>query len=335
MDRKPGRTPPDSASAPPMKRCGKSRLLDIIENTCHKPIPTVDATIAALFRSIDHDNPPTLLVDEADAIWNKKNAEGTEDLRKLLNAGFGRGRYALRCVGPNQKVEKFATFAMAAIAGIGDMPDTITDRAVNIILRRRAKSEKVKPFKLRRDVPPLHRIQGRLAVWVASHLKALTDAEPDLPVEDRAADVWEPLVAIADLAGGDWPERARKACLALSGESEADDTERSTSLRLLADLRTVFGDTDRMASSVILPALHKLEGSAWGSWYDRGLNANDLANMLRPYGLHSVDVKVNGKALKGYRTLGPDTCQSKKTPRRMTQRSQKTPRRNPRPPRPP
>jgi len=94
----------------PMKRCGKSRLLDVVEHTSHKPVSTVDATIAALFRSIDHNDPPTLIVDEADAIWAKKAAEGTEDLRKLLNAGFGRGRYALRCVGPNQKVEQFATF---------------------------------------------------------------------------------------------------------------------------------------------------------------------------------------------------------------------------------
>src|SRR5829696_1694469 len=147
----------------PMKRCGKSRLLDVVEHTSHKPVSTVDATIAALFRSIDHDDPPTLLVDEADAIWAKKAADGTEDLRKLLNAGFSRGKYAHRCVGPTQQVEKFATFAMVAIAGIGDMPDTITDRAVNIIMRRRALSEQVKPFRLRRDGPVLHEVRDRLA----------------------------------------------------------------------------------------------------------------------------------------------------------------------------
>jgi Protein of unknown function (DUF3631) len=285
----------------PMKRCGKSRLLDVIEHTSHKPVSTVDATIAALFRSIDHDDPPTLIVDEADAIWAKKAAEGTEDLRKLLNAGFGRGRYALRCVGPNQKVEQFATFAMVAIAGIGDMPDTITDRAVNVILRRRAASEKVKPFKLRRDVPPLHDIRGRLADWVASRLDDLTDAEPDAPVEDRAADVWEPLIAVADAAGGTWPERARAACLALSGEAEEDDTERSVSLQLLADLRSIFGEEQRMHGVTILEHLHRVEGAPWGNWYGRLLNANDLASLLRPYGVHSVDVKVDGQVRKGYR----------------------------------
>ena len=124
----------------PMKRCGKTRLLDVIENTCHDPMSQVDTSIPALFRSIGHSDPPTLIFDEADAIWSKKTADNTEDLRKLLNSGFGRGRYALRCVGPLQTPTKFATFAMVAIAGIGDMPDTITDRAVNVIMRRRGPS---------------------------------------------------------------------------------------------------------------------------------------------------------------------------------------------------
>jgi hypothetical protein len=198
-------------------------------------------------------------------------------------------------------VERFATFAMVAIAGIGDMPDTITDRAVNIILRRRAASEKVVPFRLRRDAEVLHEVRDRVAFWVASRHEDLANAEPAMPVEDRAADVWEPLLGIADAAGGDWPERARKACLALSGEAEEDDTERSLSLQLLGDLRTVFGEEDRMAGATILDRLHKLDGSPWADWYGRLLNAHDLAKLLRPYGVRSTDVKVDGRALKGYR----------------------------------
>src|SRR5829696_6696013 len=190
---------------------------------------------------------------------------------------------------------------MVATAGIGDMPDTITDRAINIILRRRALSEHVKPFKLRRDVPPLHEVRGRLAAWVAPRLDDLTDAVPDVPVEDRAADVWEPLIAIADAAGGTWPVRARAACLALSGEAEEDDTERSISLQLLNDLRGIFGDLERLATEAILDKLHKLDGSPWTDWYGRLLNARDLAKLLRPYSVIATDVKVDGRALKGYR----------------------------------
>jgi Protein of unknown function (DUF3631) len=285
----------------PLKRCGKTRLLDVIEHTSHKPLSTVDATIAALFRSIDALDPPTLIVDEADAIWSKRSADSTEDLRKLLNSGFGRGRYALRCVGPNQDVRPFATFCMVAIAGIGDMPDTVTDRAVNIIMRRRSDAETVLPFRVARDAPKLHEVRDRLADWTASRMDELTAASPTMPVEDRAADVWEPLLAVADAAGGEWPERARAACLELGSESAADDIERSISLQLLSDLRAIFGAQLRLSTREILRLLHQLDGAPWVDWYGRSLNDRDLSGLLRPYGIHAVNIKVGTHVLKGYR----------------------------------
>ena len=117
----------------PEKRCAKSRTLDLIAGTCHRPLVSVNATTAAIYRSLSDEHPPTLVIDEADTIFGSKRvAEQNEDLRALLNAGHQRGRPALRCVGPQQIPTEFPTFAMAAIAGIGAMPDTITDRAVNV-----------------------------------------------------------------------------------------------------------------------------------------------------------------------------------------------------------
>jgi hypothetical protein len=194
----------------PGKRCGKTRLLDVITGTCYKPLSTVDATVAAIFRSLGGEHPRTLLIDEADAIFGtKKAAEQNEDLRKLLNAGHQRGRPALRCVGPSQIPTTFDTFAMAAIAGIGAMPDTITDRAVNIQMSRRSQSEPVAKFRSRRDGPLLEQLRERLSEWVAPRIKELSTIEPVMPVEDRAADTWEPLIAIADAAGGHWPATGR------------------------------------------------------------------------------------------------------------------------------
>lgn len=187
----------------PQKRCGKTRLLDIVGGTSHSPLTTVDATVAAIFRSLGGDHPRTLIIDEGDAIFgNKKIAEQNEDLRKLLNAGHQRGRPALRCVGPSQIPTEFDTFAMAVLAGIGDMPDTITDRAVNIAMRRRAHGEKVAQFRSRRDGPKLETLRKRLAAWAVTVVEELKDAAPEMPVEDRAADTWEPLIAVADAAGG-------------------------------------------------------------------------------------------------------------------------------------
>lgn len=121
------------------------RLLDVLTETVHEPMLTINTTPAAIFRSINEEEPPTLLVDEADTIFGPKVAEKNEETRGLLNAGHQRGRYVTRVVGNDHTPHKFATFAMAAIAGIGDLPDTVMDRSVVIRMRRRAEGEKVNP----------------------------------------------------------------------------------------------------------------------------------------------------------------------------------------------
>lgn len=283
----------------PAKRCGKSRLLDIIAGTCHNPLISVNATVAAVFRSLGGDQPPTLIIDEADALYGtKRAADQNEDLRALLNAGFQRDRPALRCVGPNQTPTEFSTFSMCALAGIGRLPDTITDRAVNIEMRRRANGESVAQFRSRRDKPVLDQIREKLAAWAAANIKPLTDAEPELPVEDRAADTWEPLVAIADLAGGDWPALARQACRALvAGASDADD-DTSTNTKLLADIRDVFTNAavSFLSTAELVQALRRAEESPWN---DFDLNARKLASRLRPYQVRPARNDTN--TTRGYR----------------------------------
>ncbi|RBM05177.1 hypothetical protein DEH69_28345, partial [Streptomyces sp. PT12] len=129
---------PRLAVVGPAKRCGKSRLLDVVTETVHSPLITVNASPAAIFRSITDDDPPTFLVDEADTLFGTaKAAERNEDLRGLLNAGHQRNRPTLRVTGPEHTPVAFPTFAMAALAGIGDLPDTIMDRSVVIRMRRR------------------------------------------------------------------------------------------------------------------------------------------------------------------------------------------------------
>ena len=205
----------------PEKRCGKSRLLDIVEGTCHAPLITVNASPAAVYRAIGTDTPPTLLVDEADTIFGGKNADANEDLRGLLNAGHQRNRPAIRWDAATRSLETIPTFAMAALAGIGAMPDTIEDRAVVIRMRRRAPGETVAPFRHRRDRPALTTLAAAARpAGSRAHLAELESAEPAMPLEDRAADTWEPLIAVADLAGGDWPALARHAAVALTADRD-------------------------------------------------------------------------------------------------------------------
>lgn len=283
----------------PQKRCGKSRLLDVIGGTCHNPLATVNATVPALFRSIGGDHPPTLIVDEADTIFGSKRvAENNEDFRALLNAGHQRGRPALRCVGPQQIPTEFPTFAMAALAGIGSMPDTITDRAVNLTMRRRTAGESVAQFRSRRDGPILGALRDRLAGWAASQLDVLGKAEPDMPVEDRAADTWEPLIAVADAAGGRWPVRARAACTALVNSAAEDDEDGNLGTLLLTDIRGVFTSQYRsfIPSQELCTELRRIADSPWQGF---DLDPSKLAYRLREY---KIKTKHNPSgSARGYR----------------------------------
>ncbi|GAA3388095.1 DUF3631 domain-containing protein [Cryptosporangium minutisporangium] len=282
----------------PEKRCGKSRLLDIVEALSHAPLITVNASPAAVYRSITGD-PPTLLVDESDTIFGPK-AEGNEDLRGLLNAGHQRNRPAVRYDAANNRVEHIPTFAMAALAGIGAMPDTIEDRAVVIHMRRRTAGESVSPFRHRRDRPALRELADQLAEWLRIDLKALESAEPAMPVEDRTADTWEPLVIVADQAGGTWPERARAASLALTAEA-SDQGQTSLRVQLLADCRTAFGTDTVLPTAVLLDRLKTDPEAPWLDYGPAGLSAMKLGQFLREYDIRSSNIRfTDGSQSKGY-----------------------------------
>jgi hypothetical protein len=282
----------------PEKRCGKSRLLDIVEALCRDPFITVNSSTAAVYRSIS-DDPPTLLVDEADTIFGPK-ADGHEDLRGLLNAGHQRNRPAKRYDVATNRVESIPTFAMAALAGIGAMPDTIEDRAVVIRMRRRAPNETVSPYRHRRDRPSLRQLAAQLTEWSRADLAALELAEPDMPVEDRAADTWEPLVAVADHAGAHWPDRSRAAVLVLTTEAN-DSGEVSARIRLLTDCRSAFGDHDAIPTTVLLERLKSDPEAPWADYGPAGLTAMKLGVLLREYGIRSATIRFPtlGQA-KGY-----------------------------------
>ena len=144
----------------PLRQCGKTRDLEIIAETAHRPLRTANISSAALVRSIDEADPPTILLDEADTIFAKRRGEASEraeDIRGIINAGHSRGWPYVRWNASARQPEECATFAMAAIAAIGDLPDTIEDRAVVLPMRRRAPGEYVAPFRRRHALPELPR----------------------------------------------------------------------------------------------------------------------------------------------------------------------------------
>jgi hypothetical protein len=192
---------------------------------------------------------------------------------------------------------------MVALAGIGDFaPDTVRDRAVVVTMRRRSTAEPVDTFRSRRDAPQFRELGERLHDWATSRLDALGDARPDMPVEDRAADTWEPLVAVADAAGGSWPARARASCLSLTDEAVSGEAELSSSVRLLLDIRDAFeeAETISMSSENLVTHLRALPDAPWNEW---ALTPNGLAKRLHRYGVAPDRIPVvNGRQQRGYRS---------------------------------
>lgn len=265
------------------KRSGKTRTMEIVGHLSHAPLFAANVSTAYLYRSLDE--PRTVLFDEADTIFGTKmKAEQNEDLRGLINAGFQRGTPVGRTVGPQHTPTEFYTFAPVVMAAIGRLPDTIEDRAVNIRLRRRKPTEQVSQFRQSRDLPAVHAVRDDLALWVTAHHDDLKGAFPDTPLEDRAADLWEPLLAVADLAGDGWPELARGAALALTREAAKADGDHSDAHELLADCKDVLTSTQGsfVLTDNLLGLLKSMPDSRWA---EDGLTPRMLAKLLKPYGI--------------------------------------------------
>lgn len=293
---------PRIAFLSPEPGSGKTRALEVTETLVPRPVEAVNATPAFLFRRVsDPEGCPTLLYDEVDTLFGPR-AKDNEEVRGMLNAGHRRGAVAGRCVvkGKTVETEELPAYCAVALAGLGNLPDTILTRSVVIRMRRRAPTERVEPYRRRVHAPEGNAIRDRLAVWANTVTPLLAEARPDMPpgIEDRPADVWEALLAIADAAGGDWPERARMSAVTL-----VTDAKRSTpslGVRLLSDLHTLFRDSDAVSTEEILEGLRRLDEAPWSDMRGKPIDARRLANLLRPYGISSKTVRIGGVTAKGY-----------------------------------
>ena len=276
---------PRLAFLSPEPASGKTRALEISELLVPNPVEAINVTPAYLFRKVGADDAkPTILYDEIDTVFGPK-AKENEEIRGLLNAGHRRGAVAGRCVvhGKQVMTEEIPAYCAVALAGLGWLPDTILSRSIIIRMRRRGPNEKVTAYRRRVYASDGEKLRDRLAVWAAGALNAMEAARPEMPpgIEDRDADVWEPLLAIADAAGGEWPERARNAAVALVGA--ARDAEPSLGIRLLADLKVLFDTStlDALATAVILERLTNLPESPWGDLKGKPISDRVLAKRLR------------------------------------------------------
>ncbi len=296
----------------PLKRCGKSTLLDCLKLLVARPWAIVSPSPAVLFRKIEADA-PTLLWDEVDTVFaHTKGDEGKEDLRAVLNGGFQRGAKVPRCVGPAHTLAEFSVFCAKALAGIGTLPDTVADRCLVVTLARAKPGQKPGRFRHRDVVPRAEALRAKLDTWAQSVgvIDTLKVVQPDIPesLGDRQADISEPLLAIADLAGGEWPGLARVALQTVCGvATRADDNHNQ---KLLADVRDAFlrEGADRLSTRRLLELLVEREDAPWAQWWEADVSrgnvkgpASRLARLLRPFGVYPKKLRgEGGELVMGY-----------------------------------
>lgn len=296
---------PRIAFLSPEPGSGKSRALEVTEPLVPRPVHAVNTTPAYLFRKVsDPDGAPTILYDEIDTVFGPK-AKDNEDIRGMLNAGHRKGAIAGRCVvrGKIVETEDLPAYCAVMLAGLDDLPDTIMSRSVVVRMRRRAPNETVEPWRPRINGPDAAKLHVRLVEWSTAVRGTATDTWPEMPngVEDRAADVWEALLAVADLAGGHWPMTARVTAVTLVTASKGRAP--SIGVMLLRDLRTVFTTqaAERLSTESILTELKGMEEAPWGV-IRRGepLDARGLAQRLKKYDICPELQRVDGEVSRGY-----------------------------------
>jgi len=277
---------------------GKTRALEITELLVPNSVHAVNVSAAYLFRRVGSDGGATILYDEIDTVFGPK-AKENEDIRGLLNAGHRRGATVGRCVVHGKAIETVDSpaYSAVALAGLGWLPDTLLSRSVIIRMRRRRQAERVEPYRRRIHFPEGNGLRERIARWARTAEVAFGGLPPQ--IQDRDADVWEPLVAVADAAGGEWPQRARVAAVALVADSK--EAEPSLGIRLLADLKSIFGEFDRMATKSILTALVSIEEAPWSDLRGKPLDERGLARRLNAYGIKSANIRIGETIIRGYR----------------------------------
>ena len=291
--------------ASPEKRCGKTTLLTVLSEMVNRPVVAANISSPAFFRVIEETR-PTLLIDEADTFL-----QGNDELRGILNSGYSRKTaYVLLVNNQVSKKERrdeeqnresqlvrFSCWCPKVMAAIGRLPDTLADRCIVITMQRKAVDEESERL---RNLEATE-LRQKCARFVRDHAPAISSARAEIPssLNDRAADIWEPLLVLADLAGAEWPALARQAAvnLTLAGQ------ENNPIGMLLLDILLIFAssDRDRIFSRTLVESLNGFDNRPWAEMRNgKEITELWLAQQLRPYGIRPKTIWIGDRAAKGY-----------------------------------
>jgi Protein of unknown function (DUF3631) len=298
---------PYLAIVSPTKQCGKTRLLEILGLLCSDAERTSNISEAALFRLIEQHH-PTLLLDEMEQLREK--GERAQILRNLLNAGNRRDAVAIRCADGGARIERCNVFCPKALATIGLLPETITDRAISIQMQRRTHEEKIERFLFQKVEPEARKIRERFAAWAKYHRDTIQAAYADAPdldfLGDRDAEAWMPLFAILAVADPGRLKELRQSAELLSGQKHEDAGDESLALRALLDAASVLRKGEEfVASAELLTRMRSIDEAPWSG---PDFDARRLARFLRPFGIRSKVFRDGDSTPRGYGAAKLSEC---------------------------
>jgi hypothetical protein len=281
---------------------GKTTLLDVLGVLVKNPIDADNLTEATLFRLVEAKT-PTLLFDEVDAVFGKKNSDSTEGIRQVLNSGYRKGRKAWRCVPPSHEVRPFNVFCPKALSGLRELPGTLAHRSIPIAMKPPLPSDVYEDFDTEQAFGEAEDLRRNLEAWAAESAELLSRPElkpAKLPELDaRGNEIWRLPFRIADQAGGDWPERAWAAARELSG-ADRRHQDASAGIKLLAHIEGVFTG-ERMFCAALVTALNEIDDAPYGGWnMGSGITTRELGKKLVAYGVRAKVIRIGEGRANGY-----------------------------------
>jgi putative DNA primase/helicase len=272
---------------------GKTTACGVLQLLTSRAYAAAELTGPGLYRFVDHVH-PTLIIDDADRLFERK-----PDLVHIVNVGWTCGTKIPRQY--HGDTYWFSPFCPKVVAGVGLLlPRTTATRTITIRLLPKLPREKVDAFQ-HIDDDDFRALRRKLARWAADNAAALKNAQPVMPdgLNNRAAMNWHLLLAVADLAGGGWPEQARQAAVKLTRERR----EPSEGKRLLAKFRELFAAHGPVLTSADVQRWLTENDGEWAEFRGRGpITKWQIAKLLEPYNIAPDVVHPRGRpADRGYK----------------------------------
>jgi Protein of unknown function (DUF3631) len=273
---------------------GKTTLLDVISYMVPRPHREVRPTIS-IYSTIDSEE-PTLFIDEGEKLFKDRNLE------EIINNSWSRGYRVHRMVRGARMPFKIFCPKAVGLLGRNDVPPATATRClfIEMMAPTEAETKFLEKF-MKRDDEELREIRLKSARWASDNAAVLRDAKPVMPIGfvNRLADNWSLMFAIADLIGGEWPERLRRAAMQLA--PTIDDQNLTDGKRLLAEFRVLFGKLKRpwVTSKEINRHLTEDPLGPWSYYHGHPITEREIAHLLRK--MHQIQHRKVTKTLWGFR----------------------------------